>query len=956
MTSKYKNYTLIEEKYSEDTNSQVSLYEHNQTGAQVLLLDNDDKNNVFGIGFLTPPSDDTGVAHIVEHSTLSGSRKYHTKEPFMDLIQSSLQTFLNAMTFSDKTIYPVSSRNPKDFMNLCDVYLDAVFFPKMYEEKKIFQQEGWHYEFKDNKDLIYNGVVYNEMKGVYSDPDAIVEGQVARALHGETTYGFESGGHPRKIPDLTYEDFLNFHKKHYHPSNSYIYLYGNLDKAPILDYMDQAYLSKFSKKDLDVEIVSSPPLKEDLWLVKDYPTDDIEDGSYYTYALTMGESTNGKDLLLRSLFADLLVNSSEGDLKEALLEENFCKDVYVDLSTSLPLDFYITAKGAKPGQSKQFVSIIENRLKEIISKGFDKKRLLATFNKFEISIREGGGNHKGIIYYINALNTWLYGASPLIGLDFSNNLKDLRKTIENGDFEKLLEEKILKKPKLIIESAANTEALAQEQEDLAQELKEKKNLCTTDRKAEILQEQNELLSYQSTPDSKEAKATIPRLSLDDIQPGITHIPRKQEEKDGVNYLFHPQFTNGLSYLTLSSNIHHLNLDELAVLSLLTNLLGKISTENRSYKDLSNSIFLNSSGLSFSPLVYQDKKSYSLRLNTQTMGIGTKIKEVLPYLEDVLFHTKFTEEKRIYDLLLLEKTSNEASFLQNGHLIVSSRIDTHYSKPAKIRDLFSGLDYHFYLKDLLDHWTEKKDDFLKDLQRVYKKVFNRKELIVEFTGQEKDFLDLKDSLIDLASKYKEYPFVEINPKLSPQKEAFTLPASVVYISKGYDLNLLETPFVGSMTVLSNLLSTGFLHENIRAKGGAYGAGIRIKPSGLIATYSYRDPQFKDTIATYNKIGSYLENLTMDQEDIEQIIIGSINAFDPLRTPYDSGQVDLARFILKNSEEDLSIQKQEALATNLHVLKTYGPLLSSAMEKDHLVVLGSQDKIKENQEVFDKIYSI
>ena len=956
MKKDYKNYTFIEGKYSEDTNSYVSYYKHTGTGAQVLLLDNDDENNVFAIGFKTPPKDDAGVAHIVEHSTLSGSRKYHTKEPFMDLIQSSLQTFLNAMTFSDKTIYPISSRNQKDFMNLCDVYLDAVFFPKMYEEKKIFQQEGWHYEFKDNKDLLYNGVVYNEMKGVYSDPDALVAFQASRGLHGETTYGFESGGHPKKIPSLSYEDFLNFHRDHYHPSNSYIYLYGNLDKTEILDRIDQDYLSQFSKKDLPNEIVLSPDLEEDLWLCQDYPTDDLDDGSYYTYAFTMGQATNGRDLLLRALFADLLVNSNEGDLKEALLDQNFCKDVYVDLSTSLPLDVYITAKGAKPDRSKDFYKIIQDCLKDLVIKGFDKKRLLATFNKFEISIREGGGNHKGIIYYINALNTWLYGASPFIGLNFSDALADLRKTIENGEFEKLLEEKVLNAKKLILESKANTDLLKEDQLALARELKEKQDNLTTDEKARILQEAQALLDYQSTPDSPQAKASIPKLTLDDIKPGIRHIPRKLTEEDGVHYLFHPEFTNGLSYLTLSFEAHHLDLDELAYLALLPNLLGKISTQNQSYKDLSTAIYLNSSGILFDPTVYQSKDKYSIRFNIHTGSLGRQVEKILPIMEDILFHTSFKEEKRIYDLLMLEKTSNEAGFLQNGHVIASSRVDSHYSKPAKIRELLGGLDYHFYLKDLLDHWEERKDAFLQSLDKVYKKAFNGQDVIIEFTGEEKVYQDLVPTLKTLTKKFQSYPYVDLNPVLSPSKEAFSLPASVLYISKGYDLNKLDAPYSGSMAVLANLLSTGYLHENIRAKGGAYGAGIRIKSSGLLATYSYRDPQLQETIACYDAMGTYLDQLDLTPDEISQIIIGSMNAFDPLRTPYELGQVDLARFILDQAEEDLSIQKQEALATSLQSLKSYKSLLSQAMGQDQLVVFGSQDMIEENKDLFDQVYSI
>lgn len=956
MEEQIKNYRLIESADSKDTNSKIRLYKHEKTGAQVLLLDNKDPNKVFSIGFLTPPINDTGVTHIVEHSTLSGSRKYRTKEPFMDLIQSSLQTFLNAMTFSDKTIYPVSSRNLKDFYNLMDVYLDAVFFPRMYEEKNIFLQEGWHYEFNEDRDLIYNGVVYNEMKGVYSDPDNVFSQQVTSALHGKTSYGYESGGHPAAIPKLKYEDFLDFHRTHYHPGNSFIYLYGDMDKAPILSYLDENYLSQFSPTNEDIHLNLAPLLKEDKEVHLTYPTEDVKNGSYYAYTVNMGQATSIEDSLLRDLVGELLVESNDGDIKEAFFEKNFCKDVYVEKSVSLPLDFSIVVKGAEPGKLDEFKEIIEGSLKKIISQGFDQDRLRASFNRTELSIREGGGIHKGIIYYINALNTWLYGESPIDSLNMTESLSKVKKKIERGYFEEVLQKKLLDQGRLLIESNPSPDLYKEEQVKIKKDLENFEKNLTTGEKAEILKEQRDLMDFQSKPDSKEAKDTIPKLSLEDLAPGVEKIPRTIDKLGDTEVLFHPQFTNGISYMTLCSSLGHLKKEDLPLVSILSSLLSRLSTKERTYKDLTTKIYLISAGLSFEPQVLQNQENYQLKFLARTSSLQNNIGESLELLQEVLTETRFDEEKRIFDLLTLERASNESSFLQNGHLIVSNRVESHYRMGSKVRDQISGLDYHFYLVDLLDHWDQRKEDFLKDLEDLYQRLLSSKDLLFEFTGSKEDYQLAKESFKNLESIYEPQEDQELNLDFSPKKEAFSLPASVVYLSKGYDLMKLGAPYSGSMAVLANLLSTGYLHENIRAKGGAYGAGLRIKNQGLLATYSYRDPNYASTLKSYDHMGQALEDMNLDEEAIEQMIIGSMNVFDPLRTPYDKGQVDLFRYILGETEETTSLYKQEALATSLKTLQSYKDILDQAMKEDHLVALGSKEILTAHKDDFDKIYEL
>lgn len=942
-----KYYTMKETAFLKDTGSKVTVYRHDKTGAKVMTMDNKDPNNVFAVGFRTPPKDHTGVAHIVEHCVLSGSRKYKTKEPFMDLIKTSLQTFLNAMTYPDKTIYPVSSRNKKDFKNLMDVYLDAVFFPAMVEVPEIFFQEGWHYEYDEKKDaLTVNGVVYNEMKGVFSDPDAQVSWAIQEHLHPKCTYGMESGGLPFHIPDLTREEFLNFHRTYYHPSNSYIYLYGDGDKEELLSYIHENYLSKFEPLEVDSFPKTNEPFSAPITARSFHTSDKETSDTYYSYSTVLGKSENGKEMLLRDIFATLLVESDSGILKKAFLEKGFGEDIYTETSSSHPLDLSIIVKGAPEGEEETFRTILHNTLEETIKEGIPKEKLRAILRKMEFNLRRGDGPHQGIIFYIRALNSWLYDCSPLESLHFEEALKELYEDLETDNYERYLETRILKNPNSLFLTVSPDKSLEGKLElELEEKLKSRKEGLTAKDLEDIKKAAESLSAYQLSEDSPEAKKTIPLLNLSDVNPKVEEIPRDLREVGGVPLLHHSLFTNGIHYMIFAYPMEHFSAEEYPYANILGILMGSVSTEKYSYEELDTKIDLYTGGVRFGPTIIEEEEHRIQRYFLGTLSVlEQETKRGLDLYEEILLHTELTDEKRIRDLLVMEKSDMESGILPSGHVIALERLRSHTSKGAYLKEKIQGLDFYFFLKELLENWEDRKDSFLSKLRDLQDRIITKQGMVIDWTGSTESMEDhlpfLREHLNRLPEK--EYPPKEIPFVPEKKKEAFVLPSQVQYISMGGRFPQgKEVP--GSAVVLSNLLSTGYLHNRIRAKGGAYGAGIRIARTGDIGTYSYRDPNLEQTVEVYLSIEDYLNRLSIKEEDLTPLIIGSMNSFDPLLTPSAKGAQDFRRYITGVSSEEISRKKQEALSTTLEDLKNLRSIFT-AMERENIVIIGNEQRIK------------
>ena len=960
------NYKIIDEKYINEVGSNAIVYEHIKTKAQVLCLINDDENKAFGIGFRTVPEDSTGVAHIVEHCTLSGSRKYRTREPFMDLIQSSMQTFLNAMTYPDKTLYPISSRNKKDFYNLMDVYLDAVFYPRMYEKKEIFMQEGWHYELENlESDLLLNGVVYNEMKGVYSDPQNIVSDVITFNLHKDSSYGVDSGGDPKNIPDLTYENFLAFHKKYYHPSNSYIYLYGDLNMEEALKYIDENYLKDFEYEDIDSKIILNEAFKEQKTVYDTYSASNDEMGEnkdYLAYSWCIGNSKNKKDLFLRDFLSELLIDAEAAPIKKALLKAGLGEDIYAETSSSETLDLSIIVKNTSKDRLEEFKNIVENTLKDLIKNGINRDLLEATLNKFEFAFREGGGTQRSIIYYIRALNSWLYDESPFNGLTFNDVIDELKENINSDFFEKYIEEKLLNNPySLITIVTPELDKNLKEEKELKEKLENIKNNMSKEELENIMKEHKELIDFQMTEDSKEDKATIPSLELSDISKNITHIPREEIEEKPYKVLINEQFTNNLSYVTLAFDANHFSEKEIFNLSLLTDLYGKVKTKNYSYENLNNEIYKTMGGFVVNNLTYSDSKDYKKfypYVNVTMKMLDDKIKDSLILMDEILNHSDFSDKNRIKEILLSEKSQMESAILQNGHGIVSEIVKSYYSAQGDYNGKTSGLPIYFYIADLLEDFDNKWEDFKNSLEDISKKIFVQNRLILNYTGDKKTYTANKENFKNLVKTFNSnnfeeipYTFVENN-----KNEAYKTSANVQYVSKGYNLNALGEEYNGALAVLGNILSISYLHYNIRAKGGAYGAGIRFSRTGDILTYSYRDPHLANTVKVYDEIPEFVENLDISESELKDFIIGSMNSFDPLLSPVLKGEVNLSRYISNITEESIEKIKKEAIDTSLEKLKSYSSILKNAMDKNYICAIGGEEKIKKDASLFKEVINL
>lgn len=960
------NYKLIEEKYIDEVASNCKVYTHIKTGARVLTLENNDDNKAFGIGFRTPPERGNGVCHIVEHCVLSGSRKFKTKEPFMDLIKSSLQTFLNAMTFPDKTIYPVSSRNEKDFYNLMDVYLDAVFHPAIYEEEKIFLQEGWHYELKDKEDdLKYNGVVYNEMKGVYSASENLVSDAMVFALHEDSSYGVDSGGDPKLIPSLSYEEFKDYHKKYYHPSNSYIYLYGNQNMEEALDFIDKNYLQDFDKAEINSEIILNDEIKKtkDVEITFSASKEEMKDKiDYLSKGWTLGYADSKMDVFMRDFLAELLIDAQGGPLKKAIFDAGLAEDVYSETSSSLPLDLSIVLKNTEADKKDEFLKLLRESLEKLVEEGIDKDLLEATLNKFEFIFREGGGTQKAIIYYIRALNSWLYDQSPLDALYYNDVLSEVKEKLNDGFVENYIKEKLLDNEysvNLVARPELNKNH--REEEELKKELQELKAKMSDEEIQEIVKKSRDLEEYQNQEDSQENKDTIPSLELSDIDEKVTEYPVEEDKLGDVVYLKTHQETNGIVYTTLSHDISFIEKEEMETMSLLLSLIGLIDTKNYTYEELNNEIYKATGGISFNPSVYvdaKDKEKYVLRMNIKMKSTADKLGRGLEIIDEIMNNSLLDSKKRIKELLNILKSRIESTMLQNGHQFIISILKSYYSRVADIQSHIGGLNYYDFMRDLVENFEEKWEDFERQSEKIYDKLFVRDNLIISTAGNLEDLNKIKP---ELEKHIKSLEVKNIKPadyefERNNKNEGLYTTSNVVYVSKGYNLEDLGLKYMGDLTVLANILNSSYLHNEIRAKGGAYGGGITIGRSGDMATYSYRDPNLKNTVKVYESIGSFVENVKMSDEDLKDFIIGSMNSFDPLLSPEQVGDINLSRFITGLKVEDLEKSKKEALETNLEKLNSYGKIFDEAMKKNYLAAFGSENIIRDGENLFKEIKSI
>lgn len=964
------SYRLVEKKKIEDLNSMSYLLEHKKSGARIALLSNDDENKVFYIGFRTPPEDSTGGAHILEHSVLEGSRDFPVKDPFIELAKGSLNTFLNAMTYPDKTVYPVASCNDKDFQNLMHVYLDAVFYPNIYKEPKIFEQEGWHYEMESPEDeLSINGVVYNEMKGAFSSPDDVLEREITNILFPDTPYSNESGGDPEAIPDLTYEQFLDFHRKYYHPSNSYIYLYGNMDMAEKLEYLDEAYLSHFDRITVDSEIGVQAPFEACAEAGKFYPiteSEPEEDNTYLTYNIVVGDSLDRERYIAFQILDYALCSAPGAPLKQALLDKGIGKDIYSYYESGIRQSYFtIVAKNANLDRKAEFVECIEENLRSLSQKGIDKKALRAGLNFYEFRYREAdfGSYPAGLMYGLQVLDSWLYDdAKPFIHIEAGETYKKLREKAETSYFEDLIRECMLENTHKGILTLAPRKGLAEERDRiLTEKLAALKESFGSEQIQEVVEETHALLEYQETPDSKEALATIPLLKREDIRKEAEPLVNEIRKTGDTTVMYHEIFTNHISYFRFLFDVKQVPEELFPYIGILKSVLGYVDTENFTYGELFHEINMETGGITSVTNFFTNARNLSDCLVTFEMKAKTledNLPRTVQLVQEIMLKSKFDDGKRLYEILAELKSRLQSNLISSGHSVAASRAMSYFSRPAAIQEQVNGMPFYRLVADLEKNFDSRREDLQHKLEALVRCIFRPENLMLDYVGTE----DHYEEFIALAGQVKEALYkepVETKPfVIEPVKrnEGFLSASQVQYVCRAGNFINKGLAYTGALKVLKVMMSYEYLWQEIRVKGGAYGCMCAFGKSGDSYFVSYRDPNLKSTVEAYEKAADFIEAFDGDERTMTQYIIGAVSELDTPLNPAAKGLRGMSSYLTNQTYEDYQRERDELLGADVNTIRSLAAVIRAFMEDDCLCVVGNDNRLKEDKEMFDVLENL
>ncbi|MBZ9625886.1 insulinase family protein [Clostridium sp. FP2] len=968
--STYHGFKLIQEKNIEELNSVTRLFEHEKSGARLLHLENDDDNKVFSIGFRTPPKSSNGLPHILEHSVLCGSRKFPTKEPFVELIKGSLNTFLNAMTFSDKTIYPLASKNEKDFFNLMDVYLDAVFYPNLYSQPEILMQEGWHYELENKEDkLSYKGVVYNEMKGAFSSPEGCLMRKIQESLFPDTSYGVESGGDPEFIPDLTQEEFVEFHKKYYHPSNSYIFLYGdgNIDKE--LQFISEKYLNDFDRIPVDSAIQLQKPFSSMSELKIDYPIsseDDEKDKSFLSMNFVSGDNISQPELHLAfEILEYLLLESAAAPLKRALVEADLGKDVFGSFDNSIlqPV-FSIVVKNSNEAKKEEFKEIVYTTLKNLVKDGIDKKLIEACINITEFKLREAdlGGFPKGLFYYITSMDSWLYDKDPTMHLEYESYLSKIKAALTTNYFENLIEKYLINNTHSSMVILNGKKGLAEQKSKAVEEKLARYKASISDSEIEkIVQETKALKERQMTPDTVEVLETIPLLERSDIETTVEHLPLKEKDENGVKVLSHNIFTNKIAYINILFDAKKVDMELLPYVTLLSTLLGRVSTESTNYPDLSNEINIHTGGIHFTTEVYGDNENfekYSPKLVVKSKALVPKLPKLFDIMAEIINTTKFDEKKRLKELIQQLKSRQEMKILDRGHMAAAGRLTSYFSPASAYIEKTTGVSFYEFINDIERNFDNKADEIIENLNKVSELIFNKNNLIVSITGEEDIYTAFAAELPKIISilGQEELPDAKYDFALNKNNEGLLSSSDVQYVAKGYNFIKQGYAYSGKMLVLKTIASLDYLWNRVRVQGGAYGGFANLARSGNIVFVSYRDPNVSETLKAYDGICDYIGSFEASEREMTKYIIGTISELDSPLTPSMKGERATAYYIRGISEAQRQMERDEVLSTKSEDIKSFKSLLDDIIKENCFCVLGNENKLKDNKDIFTSLVNV
>lgn len=960
-------YEILDEHRVEDVQSDGFILRHKKSGARIAILSNNDDNKVFYIGFRTPPEDETGVPHIIEHTTLCGSKKFPVKDPFIELAKGSLNTFLNAMTYPDKTVYPVASCNDQDFKNLMDVYLDAVFNPNITKYEEIFKQEGWHYELTGKDDeLKINGVVYNEMKGAYSSPDEVLSSQIYRSLFPDNTYSKDSGGNPEYIPKLTYEAYLDFYHKYYHPSNSYIYLYGDMDVVERLEWLDKEYLSLYDYKKVNSEINKQPAFDEIKNVEAQYSItmdDSQENKTYLSYNRVVGDTL---DEMLYQAFDVLdyaLVSSPGAPVKQALIDAGIGDDVYgsYDAGILQPV-FSFVAKNANASQADEFESIIENTLKEVVKTGINKEALLAGINSSEFKFREAdfGQFPKGLLFGLNCLDSWLFDdMKPFIHLECLGTFAKLRKAVDTDYFEKLIQEYLLDNTHGSSVTVKPKRGLGNEREEaLAKELSDYKASLSDEEIKKLIEDTEHLKKYQEEPSSDEDLRKLPMLTRADMKKNAMPFSNIEDELLDVKVVCHDIESNGIDYISFLFDAGDFAQSELGYLGFFTNALGLVSTEKYSYTDLANATNIYTGGISTGTASHpdiKDRNNFVFKLEVKLKVLEKNLDKALELMEQMLLSSDFTDTKRLGELVAQIKARLQANLSSSGHLVAAMRSMSSFSRYALYQDELKGIAFYRSICHIEKELSESPKSVSDKLAAIAKKLFARNRMLISFTGNNEAYGNAKPSLEKVIAGFDKMSAIcnQAEVHFNTAKEAFIDASQIQYVAKTGDFICEGYEYTGALRLLRIILSYDYLWINVRVKGGAYGCMNTFLRSGESYFVSYRDPNLSDTLDVYDRIPEYIKSFSPDERDMTKYIIGTFSALDTPMNPEAKGSRSLSAYLEGITYEQIQKERNEILNAQPEDIRRLADLVEAVLKKDSICVIGNENMIKESAGLFENV---
>ena len=964
MNKKIKGYHLVQEEYVQEIESQVYLYEHEKTKAKVLFMANTDSHKTFGIGFRTPPQDSTGTPHIIEHSVLCGSRKFPMKDPFIELSKGSLNTYLNAMTYPDKTLYPVSSQNDADFHNLMDVYLDAVFFPNIYKNDAILMQEGWRYHIEKPEDeLVYKGVVYNEMKGAFSSPEEVSFRKIKEALFPDTIYANESGGAPEAIPDLTYEAFIDFHKTYYHPSNAYIGLYGDMDIEATLTFMDTSYLSHFDYQAIDSKIAYQKPFEAPKEVTKYYSVAEEKDEQIYlSYNWVVGETINRELVVAMGILEYLLLDTPASPLKKALIKEGIGEDVFGVFQTHLkqPI-FSIMAKNVSEAKRARFYTLIDEELKRLQTEGFSKELIDAAIQVKEFEIRENDsrGYSKGLMSFISSLKSWIYDESPFIYLRNEKLLNTIHKEKNAGYFEGLIQTYLLQNTHCVKLTLEPQVGLDQKIEDaVTEKLKQVKTSWSQQELQQMIDKTLAFNAYQEQEDTQEVKQSIPLLTKEELTKEVEYPRYETLQKNKRKYIVSKLATNKIAYMSWYIDLEGIENEYVPYLGMLVGMLGKLDTKNYNYENLAITIDAHLGGLEHHIQAFhnlEEPNAFRKVFSIKSKALVSECTWQVDLMKELIATTSFKDQKRIREIIKEMKAMMEMGLSSEGHKIAYSRLLASFSPTERFEEETKGLTFYHFVCDIDKRFETESEKILEQIEKAYGYLQNSMRYTIGLTTDE---ASVETCIETIENVLQTLPSEQIQPLkhdfvAEPIQEGIIYPGNVNYVALGYNFKETGTSYNGGLLMLKSILSTEYLWQTVRVKNGAYGCFADFRKSGNAFFVSYRDPNISETLQAYKDVADYVENLNLSERELTQYLIGTISGMDFPYTPASEGRTGQIYALTGTTKEDLQKTRDELFATDNATLKNFAPMLRAVVDKNQYCVFGNTTSIPSNEQLFKKI---